>query len=516
MVRVKLLSRSTRENTRDVASDVGRVQRNLDPKLHPFDRQLEYQRALTATKLDRMFAKPFVAGLEGHKDSVSILAKDPTNLSQVLSGSCDGEIKLWNVQKKEQVHAVKAHRGFVTGLVAAPDGAAYFSASSDKAVRMWDMDGTSQMDAHGEARPLAEYLGSRPFTHLDHHWNKGMLCTAGSNLEIWDITRQAPITTFNWGIDQVTKCVYNKVETDLILTAMSDRSVCIYDSRIEQATQKVVLTMKSNALCWNPMEPMTFLVANEDHNVYQFDARRMDKAQLAFVSHVGAVLDCSYSPTGKEMVTGSFDRTIRLWKTDVCDGTSRDIYHTKRMRRVWAVEWTLDNNFVISGSDDMNVRVWKSNASAPLKHLFLREKKKMEYGQKLRERYACPFDTHTLTLTPSSSCLLCSVLFGVGGCGWGGREGGVIILLLFHSGTGSSRRSRGSTTSVLCPSTSRVHRRRSGQWRPPARGDCSTCRRTRSACLRARLSRRTWSTKWQSEQCTMQKKSKKRKGVAFF
>ena len=387
MVKIKVLSRSTRENTRDVASDVGRVNRNLDPKLHPFDRQIEYQRALTASKLDRMFAKPFVAGLEGHVDTVNVLAKDPTNLSLILSGGCDGEIKLWNIQKKEQMHSVKAHRAFVNGLVVAPDGAAYFSCSDDKAIRMWDMDGTAQQDAHGEARPVAEYLGEHSFKSIDHSWTKGMIASAGFNLQLWDITRQQPITTFNWGIDQVTRCRFNKVEPDLILTAMSDRAVCIYDSRVEQATQKIIMSMKTNALCWNPMEPMTFLAASEDSNIYQFDARRMDKAQLVFVSHVGPVLDVDYAPTGKEMVSGSFDRTIRLWKTDVCDGTSRDIYHTKRMRRVGTVEWTLDNNFVISGSDDMNVRVWKSNASQPLQHLFLREKKKLEYNNKLRQRY---------------------------------------------------------------------------------------------------------------------------------
>eukprot|EP01063_Lacrimia_lanifica_P019235 TRINITY_DN2633_c0_g1_i1.p1 TRINITY_DN2633_c0_g1~~TRINITY_DN2633_c0_g1_i1.p1 ORF type:complete len:451 (+),score=179.54 TRINITY_DN2633_c0_g1_i1:81-1433(+) len=387
MVKFKALSRSTKAHTRDVASDVGHVHRNFDPKLHPMERQVEYTRALQAAKVNRMFAKPFIAAMEGHMDGVNTLAKDPTNLSLVLSGDYSGEIRMWNISKRELCHTVKAHRGFVTGLVVAPDGAAYFSSSKDKTVRMWDMDGTSQQDEHGEPRPLAEYLGDRPFTSVDHHWNKGQLCTAGSDLEVWDVTRQRPISTFNWGIDQITTAKYNRVETDLILCAMSDRAVCIYDTRVEQATQKSVLTMKTNAVCWNPMEPMTFLCANEDHNVYQFDARKMDKAQLVFVSHVSAVLDVDYAPTGKEMVTASFDHTVRLWKTDMCDGSSRDLYHTKRMRRPRAAKWSLDNNFVVTGSDDMNVRLWKSNASQPLKHLFLRERNKIEYSNKLRERF---------------------------------------------------------------------------------------------------------------------------------
>ena len=39
--------------------------RNADPKLHPFEAPREYQRALNAVKLERTFAKPFIASLEG-------------------------------------------------------------------------------------------------------------------------------------------------------------------------------------------------------------------------------------------------------------------------------------------------------------------------------------------------------------------------------------------------------------------------------------------------------------------
>ncbi|KAJ9473642.1 DDB1- and CUL4-associated factor 13 [Diplonema papillatum] len=77
-MKIKCLSRTSRDHTKDRGSDVSRVHRNLDPKLHPFDRQIEYKRAVTAAKLDRMFAKPFVAAFDGHIDTVCALAKDPS------------------------------------------------------------------------------------------------------------------------------------------------------------------------------------------------------------------------------------------------------------------------------------------------------------------------------------------------------------------------------------------------------------------------------------------------------
>ena len=36
--------------------------------MNPFEVVREYQRALNATKLERVFAKPFVGSLDGHTD----------------------------------------------------------------------------------------------------------------------------------------------------------------------------------------------------------------------------------------------------------------------------------------------------------------------------------------------------------------------------------------------------------------------------------------------------------------
>ena len=74
-------------------------------------------------------------------------------------------------------------------------------------------------------------------------------------------------------------------------------------------------------------------VANEDHNIYIFDVRKMTRALNVLRDHVAAVMDVSFSPTGEELVSASYDRTIRLWERK--GGHSRDIYHTKRMQRVF-------------------------------------------------------------------------------------------------------------------------------------------------------------------------------------
>lgn len=93
-MKVKVLSRNPADHIRQSRSDIHKIQRNLDPSLHPFEAPREYTRALNAVKLERVFAKPFVGSLDGHKDGVYCMARHPRSLSVLLSGSCDGEVGL--------------------------------------------------------------------------------------------------------------------------------------------------------------------------------------------------------------------------------------------------------------------------------------------------------------------------------------------------------------------------------------------------------------------------------------
>ena len=58
--------------------------------------------------------------------------------------------------------------------------------------------------------------------------------------------------------------------------------------------------------------------------------------------HLAAVMDVDYSPTGREFVSGSYDRTVRIY--NVREGKSREVYHTRRMQRVFCVHYSAGFN----------------------------------------------------------------------------------------------------------------------------------------------------------------------------
>ena len=319
--------------------------------MHPFERAREYTRALNAVKLERLFAKPFVGQLgSGHVDGVYSMAVDATSLERVASGSGDGTVKVWDLGGKDEIWHSTAHENIVKGMCWT-NNSQLISCASDKTIKLWD-----PYNSASDSEPVATWLGSTGFTSISHHRNKNAFAVASDVISIYDLERPtAAPEVIAWPnkADTITSVAFNQVETSVIASCATDRAVVLYDVRSSTPVTKTVLSFACNAVAWNPMEAYNFALASENHDVMIFDSRNMSRALNVLKDHVAAVMDVQFSPTGQELVSASYDRTLRIWKRD--QGHSREIYHTKRMQRLFAARWTPDSKYVLSGSDDGNV-----------------------------------------------------------------------------------------------------------------------------------------------------------------
>eukprot|EP00245_Coleochaete_scutata_P003620 TRINITY_DN15364_c3_g1_i2.p1 TRINITY_DN15364_c3_g1~~TRINITY_DN15364_c3_g1_i2.p1 ORF type:complete len:453 (-),score=80.22 TRINITY_DN15364_c3_g1_i2:521-1879(-) len=388
-MKVKVVSRSEEKFTRERKEDLQRVYRNLDPALHPLEKAHEYTRAVNAVKLEKVFAKPFMGAMAGHRDGISCMAKNPRRLNCLVSASHDGEIRLWDVAYRRTVRLFPGHQGAVHGLAISADGESMVSCGGDCTVRLWQISMMEMGEAVGdemeEEEPVAVFQGKNGFRAVDYQSKGQIFATAGAQVDIWDPTRSQPINSFSWGADSVVSIRFSPSEPDIFASTASDRSIALYDLRMSTPLRKVIMQTRSNAVAWNPREAFNFTVANEDCSCYSYDMRKLKLATCIHKGHVSAVMDLDYSPTGREFVTGSYDRTVRIFAYN--GGHSREVYHTKRMQRVFCVKYSEDATYLLSGSDDTNIRLWKAKASEQLGVLLPREKRRQAYNEKLKERY---------------------------------------------------------------------------------------------------------------------------------
>lgn len=92
-----------------------------------------------------------IGALDGHTDGVYCSALSKQSLVQFLTGACDGEVRVWDMNVRKCVSRAYAHSGFVRGLSVAPDGGTFFSCG-DKTVKQWKLcvagDTSEVRDAH--------------------------------------------------------------------------------------------------------------------------------------------------------------------------------------------------------------------------------------------------------------------------------------------------------------------------------------------------------------------------------
>ena len=395
-MKVKMLKRDPADYLRETKNDIHRVPRNFDPELHPFESNREYVRAINAAKLERVFAKPFLGALDGHGDGVTALKAHPQRLSRAASASADGEVRIWDLTRRRCVKIFQGHdnRSFIRGITFDATGQRMISVADDKKILTWKTEENEEeedMCSLGPkliTEPLECVTSKSMVSGITHHRFHNTFATCGeSSALLWDSGRSHPVKEFQWGVDSVHTVKFNQIETNILAASASDRSIILYDIRAKTPSiRKVIMELKTNAIAWNPMEAFVFVTANEDYNCYAFDSRHLKRPLNVHMDHISAVIDVDYAPTGKEFVTGSYDKTIRIFPVD--SGHSREVYHTKRMQRLTCVAWSKDNRYILSGSDEMNIRLWKAKAWEKLGLLKDRQKVALEYNEKLKEKYS--------------------------------------------------------------------------------------------------------------------------------
>ena len=375
MPKVKVIARRAADVGRANRSEGLKIQKNTAPELHPFAQQTEYVRAVRAAKMKKMFSKPLCGSLEGHQDSVYSLCRNHKDTRTIVSGGADGNVCVWDLSLRKCLRTVKAHPGIVNDVTCDPNSDLILSVGSD-----------ANVCGFTETTSFAYLSPTGPLQSIDFSYSQQQFVTAGSALSIWSPTRNSPIMKFDTGSTHDFKdSVYNMNEQNLICACAGDRSVMIADTRTRVVARNITLKMQGNAVDWNPQAPNYFIVASDDTACYLFDVRKTGEAVKVFTDHLGPVTCVNFSPNGKEFITGSYDRTIRIWDWNKLK--SLDCYHTKRMQRVFCCCVSPDSKFALSGSEDMSIRIFKTKANEDIALRSKKEEAAQSYQEKLLKKW---------------------------------------------------------------------------------------------------------------------------------
>ena len=315
------------------------------------DTQIINIESYTKNKIKKKFLyRPFLQTYNGHTDGVLCIKTHTRHPSLFFSGSCDGQIKFWLISQKKFIKSIQAHDKCIRDIAIDYSGSMLLSCSDDFTIKLWNIDKESKAKFCLQTNKTINSLSTHPSTYF--------FITGGNEVLLWDLGKFQPIQKLISGLSSISKIEFNPFEFNLISSCSSDSSIILFDFRLHIPINKIFLQMPSNDISWNHINSLQFTVANEDGNLYTFDLRNIEKVFKTHKGHVMPVLCLDQNRYDETIISGSYDNTIRIFKQN--ENLSSEILFTQRMRRVLDLSFSLDGKYIISASDDGDIRLWKS------------------------------------------------------------------------------------------------------------------------------------------------------------
>lgn len=346
-------------------------------KKDPLLAQKEYIRALNATKIERLLAKPFVRNFDCFSEGVTHL---DTFDNLAVSASYDGNVSIF--RGEEQIFLANTEN---LKNISLKDDKLYFSID----------DKFFFIQFNYEEAEINKNLFDSIFKSFNKFENKNIqieqICELQEKInDFYNKNENLYALTDNYcrifndeyrNIGQIDfQDNYRQIyENNQILFCPSDRNLDLFDERSHEKIISKQFGIRTNDIAFK--DSKYFISANEDSFAYLHDIRRVEQPIAKFIGHVNSIL--SVDIIGNELITGSADKSIRIF--NAFERTSRDVYYNKRMLSVNKVK-IYKKKYILSGSDDGNVRLWRLNASHKENSSFS-ERQKLEENKILKEKF---------------------------------------------------------------------------------------------------------------------------------
>lgn len=98
-------------------------------------------------------------------------------------------------------------------------------------------------------QPITSWSSKTAFNSLSHHQNKPIFASSASSIQIWDLARGAissgsetsALQNLSWGAESINVVKFNPSETEVLVSAGSDRGVLLYDLRSGKPITKMIM-----------------------------------------------------------------------------------------------------------------------------------------------------------------------------------------------------------------------------------------------------------------------------------
>lgn len=307
----------------------------------------------------------YVQSLSGHSDWVKAIAINPTS-TQLVSGSFDSKIKLWNLTTGELEATLDYHDRGVFAVVISPDGKTLASTSWDKTIKLWDLPSGDLIDT------LTGHCGSVRSAVFTSDSQTLISCSFDETIKIWDVTQGKLIKT----LADYSSAVYSLAlhpNGKTLATGIGDGSIVLWN--LPTNTQIAILSGSLDVVESLAITPngRTLIAGNGDGSIqlWQLNQAELSNDSLSWhrpsptiaslrdtlTVHTGEVTALAIAPDGESFASASADGTVKIWDLQTLELLCS--LPAESANAVMSLAISPNGKFLATGMAKGSIKIWQ-------------------------------------------------------------------------------------------------------------------------------------------------------------